>query len=228
MKFVHEKKVSSKFVHQVVPINEKSERMKFVHEKKTERGKEMLNQVEPDRERMHFVKRKATSMFVHQIAPDAEEWEEKGAEEVRELRESLEEKLKELSEAKPDEKAEIEADKKVEKALTPREKELVDKYSLYDIMYKDKQLYKKLIDNSVVLYKITFPDLSERAQYNNITLEIRYVLGHYFITWSESHPWCDYDWFYTDVGDDFQLALQEIKQLIRGNYEEAIKRLQER
>jgi len=77
MKFVHEKKDTSKFVHQVVSINEKSERMKFVHEKKTERGEEMLNQVEPDKERMHFVKVKNLSRLFHQIELNEKKREEK-------------------------------------------------------------------------------------------------------------------------------------------------------
>jgi hypothetical protein len=104
---------------------------------------------------------------------------------------------------------------------------LVEEYSLYDLMYKDKELYEKLVENSVEVFGITFPDLSERAQHNYITLSINYILGHYFILQYESNPWCDYDNFYTDLGDDFELAKEEIKQTITENYKEAIKRLED-
>jgi hypothetical protein len=104
---------------------------------------------------------------------------------------------------------------------------LVEEYSLYDLVYKDKELYKKLVENSVEVFSITFPDLSPRANLNYITLSINYILDHYFITWYESNPWCDYDDFYTDVGDDFELAKEEMREIVKENYEEAIKDLEE-
>jgi hypothetical protein len=108
MKFVHEKKETSKFVHQVVPINEKPKKMKFVHEKKTERGAEMLNQVEPDKERTHFVVKKNISMFVHQIEPSEESKEL--AEKIEELRDEIEDYSSSIYEVNSDNVLEVDPD----------------------------------------------------------------------------------------------------------------------
>jgi hypothetical protein len=112
-----------------------------------------------------------------------------------------------------------ELDERIEKELTSEEKKLVEDYSLYDIMYKNKQLYKILTKNSIVLYKTTFLDKSKRAQHNYITLSINYILDHYFITWYESNPWCDYDWFYTDF-TSFEDAMKEVEEIIQENEKE--------
>jgi len=87
--------------------------MKFVHEKKTERGEELLNQVEPDKERMHFVVKKNISMFVHQIEPSEESKDEENkelAEKIEELRDQIEDYSYSIYEVNSDNVLEVDPD----------------------------------------------------------------------------------------------------------------------